>query len=324
MKYELPVKSAYSLSLPPSYFETMRAVMEGYCADWLTDQMRADGYAEYFIQCYVYGRLDQCRDSVVPWLRANIPTLQKHRVLEIGAGTGSSTAGLAPFVHSIFGFDIEQRPLDVARARCDALGIQNVDLRLYPTNWIEKFHADPTGYFGQHFDLAFCYALFEHLTIVERVKLLQALWKHLPRGGLLVTIELPNRLHWYDWHSSQLPFADMLPPDLSALYYGKSERSSIGQSLKASTPDEIGALNMDEIYRLGKGISYHEFAIALPEGSYRVVAGNKSPNAINRTNLPGYDADWEDMLAKKLTSLDPPVDPAFAACCLDLIVEKVL
>jgi S-adenosylmethionine-dependent methyltransferase len=299
----------------------MDSIITRYYPEWSHPSGVENGYNDYMTSSYSYGRLDQCVDCLVPWLKASVPELAGMRVLEVGSGTGSSTAGLAPFVKSIFGFDIEERALEVARHRCAALRLSNVLLRQYDVSWIDAFAADPQ-FFGQSFDLVFCYALFEHLTPVERVKLLRAIWNHLPVGGLLVTVELPNRLHWFDWHSSMMPFADMLPPDLSALYYGRSARHSIWSTIMASDIAQLDAMDLSQVYRFGKGMSFHEFQVALPDGSYEVIADFESPNAIGRTLLPGHDERWQNLLAEKLASMDPPVHRGFAASCLDLVIRK--
>src|SRR5262249_25156978 len=135
----------------------------------------------------------------------------------------------AKHVHA---FDIDAAGLNVARKRCTALGIDNVSIFQRDTSWIGAYTTDPHSICGD-VDVIYAYALLEHLMPLERITFLQAAWRHLPVGGHLIVVECPNRLHWFDWHSSQMPFADSLPAELAFLYNGISKRSNIWRSVKA-------------------------------------------------------------------------------------------
>jgi SAM-dependent methyltransferase len=322
--YESPTKGSFSTSLPDAYFSEMAGVLDNYTRGWIDDKPHE--YTRYFYDVYTYGRMDQMVDCVLPWLQAAIPDFEDRQVLEIGAGTGSSTAGLIQSCRSIFGFDIDASAIKIAQARCDLVKKYSAcrasyQLKAYDTDWIDRFYEKPLSFFDRRADVAFAYALFEHLLPLERIKLLKALWKYLPVGGYLVTIELPNRLALVDWHTTSLPFADILPSEIYALYAGTSEKVE-WDDIKAATIGDVGKVSRDRQYRLGRGVSYHEFYLALGHDSFEVVANDKSPHAIFRGNLPGYDAEYHEMVARQLAALDPPIDPSFAAPCLDLIIKK--
>ena len=321
MKHQLPQKTAWAESLPASYFEAMSEVIAESTKGWFTDTDRAEGYDKFLQACFVYGRMDQCMTSVMPWVAAAIPDLANKTALEIGCGNGTSTAPLAMHVRHVRAFDISEEGLIATRKRCDLLGVANVELFYRDTSWIDNYLADPRTLGDTAPDVIFCYALFEHLTPVERIKLLRAAWADLAIGGHFIIVECPNRLHWFDWHSSMLPFADALPKDLALLWYGHSARTSIWQSIRPSSMEELAAVDRSQLYRFGRGASYHEFEIAIG-GRFTLTAGPFSPQAINRNNLLGYDIEWQTALENKLAGLTPPVPRDFAACCLDLVVTK--
>jgi SAM-dependent methyltransferase len=289
---------------------------------WFSETDIAEGYDVFLRDCYIYGRMDQCYSWVMPWIEAAIPDLSHKTVLEIGCGNGTSTAPMAMKARHVHAFDITAAELDVARKRCAALGIRNVTIFHRDTSWINAYAKDPHS-ICDGVDVIYAYALLEHLTPLERITFLQAAWRHLPLGGHLIIVECPNRLHWLDWHSSQMPFADTLPSEIAFLYNGISKRSNIWSDIKAKDVDQVAACNRERLYRWGRGVSYHEFVLALGYDSFEVTAGPFSPCAIGRHDFYGpHGVEWEACLKKILQSLDPQIAPEFAAPSLDLILTR--
>src|SRR5947207_646218 len=72
----------------------------------------------------------------------------------------------------------------------------------------------------------FFYASLEHLTLEERLQAMKRTWQMLSPGGLWCAIEIPNRLWYYDSHTSQLPFFMWLPDELAFAYSRFSPRES--------------------------------------------------------------------------------------------------
>ena len=321
-KYALPEKTAWAASLPSSYYEAMIPAIDKLTHGWFGPTEVAEGYDVYLRACYVYGRMDQCYSWVMPWIEAAIPELSKKTVLEIGCGNGTSTAPMAMKSRHVYAFDLSADGLEVARTRCATLGVRNVSIFQRDTSWIEAYAKDPRSICDSQIDVIYAYALLEHLMPVERIAFLQAAWMHLAVGGHLILVECPNRLFWYDWHSSQLPFADMLPAELAFLYNGLSKRSGIWPDVKAGALNDIARCDRERLYRWGRGASYHEFILALGD-RFKITAGPASPNAIGRQQFYGkHGAEWEVCLAKVLQSLTPPIDAAFAAPSLDLVITK--
>jgi SAM-dependent methyltransferase len=303
----------------------MENIVRAYCSSWLSNKEAS--YQKYFIDVYTYGRMDQMVDCVLPWIQSAIPKLATLKILEIGAGTGSSTAGFMGNVDSIYGLDIDGAALKVAGERCALIGkwrkdITPVDLQHYPATWIHEFSENPQSYFPVSCQIAYAYALFEHLLPLERIKLLRALWKYLPVGGYLITVELPNRLSLLDWHTTGLPFADILPSDLYAIYASQSKYAEVWDDLKAHSVEQAESICRERQYRNGRAISFHEFYLALDSDSFGIVADDQSQKAIYRGNLPGYNPEYQKVIENRLSVLAPHVHRAFAASCLDLIIQK--
>ena len=293
---------------------------------WFTSKDREEEYDTYVLNNYVYVRMDQCHSHVIPWIEASIGSLSEKTVLEIGCGNGCSTVPMALRAKRVLAFDLDEQSLDIARKRCNLFNLKNVDIFCRDTTWIDQYHQDFHSICGNtEVDIIYAYALLEHLLPLERIKFLQAAWQHLSPGGHLIIFECPNRLFWYDWHSTQMPFADMLPAEIAFLHNGlMSKRSNIGPAIKASTLADVEKCSRDQLYRFGRGVSYHEFVLALGLDNISIVAGPYSKQtAIGRQGFYGdHGYKWEACLIDILESLEPPIPRDFAAPSLDLILKK--
>jgi hypothetical protein len=69
--------------------------------------------------------------------------------------------------------------------------------------------------------------------------------------GVLLVIEAPNRLWPLDSHTSDLPFFQWLPDDLATRYKAVGLRGPVA---------ELGPGDTYELERLGRGVSFHDFA----------------------------------------------------------------
>jgi len=223
---------------------------------------------------------------------------------------------------SVHAFDLDEKSTLVAAKRCQLLNVTNVEIFTRDTSWIDAYLEHPRSLSPSRPDVIFCYALLEHLVPIERLKFLEAAWNDLNIGGHILIVECPNRLHWFDWHSTMLPFSDWLPEDIVLLWNARSERPNIWSSIKPNNLSELRDVDRSQLYRFGRGCSFHEFELAIGLDRLTITAGPHSEKAIYRGNLPGYDQAWEEAIAAKLQGVTPPVHQAFAACCLDLILTK--
>ncbi len=317
LKYRPWPPGEWAKTLPEHYFLEMGRHVDGVTEHWFSEQDRRDGYDAYVKARYVFGRMEIAQTRLMPWIAASIPNLGEKTILEIGCGNGSATVPLARASRHVHAFDIAADQVEVAKLRCSLLGCSNVTLFSQPTSWIETYAEDPLN-IAPPVDVIVCYALFEHLLPIERLKLLQGAWKHLAIGGYLIVIETPNRLYWFDWHSGQMPFSDQLPPELLYLWYDMSPRNNIPKDIRAKTLEEAAKGNIDRLYRFGRGASFHEFYLALGPENFLVT----QQDFVDRKEFPGHDDLSIAALERQLAKVSPPPHPAFARPCLDVVLEK--
>jgi SAM-dependent methyltransferase len=112
---------------------------------------------EASVALYSLGNPDLLRaatDEVVDWMKAWALMGSTSRVLEIGCGIGRFARALAPYVHFLAGIDISSRMLQIARARCAALG--NV-------GFVLSSGKDLSAFSGESFDLVYAVDAFPYL-----------------------------------------------------------------------------------------------------------------------------------------------------------------
>lgn len=266
------------------------------------------------IKANVFRRYNNALAHVVPWVARQID-LRGKTLVEIGSGTGSSTAAFAHFVEKIDGYDIDAQALAGAQARLQVMGLNNVALHLVAAEQLvatlRKNH--PNGA-----DIVLLFAVLEHQTIRERHETLQLCWQLLNPDGLLVVTETPNLLQYTDFHTSLLPFLHLLPATLYARYADHSPREGFGGCFAKA--DSMSLQELDtSIMRWGRGASFHDFELALGKdhGRYLVAHG------FEKEILSWVDVHFEEELLRHyfLTKkLDVPL--AFSRVVLNVIYKK--
>ena len=187
------------------------------------------------------------RMRVIPWLSKNLK-LENLHILEIGCGTGSSSITLAEQGAKVVGIDIHKESLEIAKYRSE---VYNLDIEFIESSSVDIDKLD------KNFDAIILYATLEHLTFEERLITLKNCKKILDDQGYIIIIEAPNRLWYFDSHTSELPFFQWLPDDLAYMYSKFSPKESFSSNYQDSNyEDMIGFL------RRGRGVSYHEFELA--------------------------------------------------------------
>ncbi len=266
------------------------------------------------IKANVYRRYNQALKHVVPWT-ANQIDLKGKTLVEIGSGTGASTAAFAHFVEKIDGYDIDEQALAGALARMEVMGFDNVDLHLVaPENLVTTLQEKHSN----GVDIILLFAVLEHQTIRERYETIKLCWSLLNRDGLLVITETPNLLHYTDLHTSLLPFLHLLPTELYARYADRSPREGFGDFFAEA--ESIGLKELDtSIMRWGRGVSYHDFELALgKEHSNYLVA-----HGFEEEVLSWFQVSFEEELLRhffQVKELDVPL--AFSRVVLNLIYKK--
>lgn len=282
---------------------------KNYDQDFLTTETGKED-----IKANVFRRYNNSLAHVVPWTARQID-LRGKTLVEIGSGTGSSTAAFAHFVEKIDGYDIDAQALAGARARLEVMGLNNVALHLVAAEQLvetlRQNHSDRA-------DIVLLFAVLEHQTIRERQETLRLCWEMLKPDGLLVITETPNLLYYTDLHTSQLPFLHLLPTELYARYADRSPREGFGKGFAKFA--SISAEELDTaIMRWGRGVSYHDFELALGRGHGTYLVAN----GFEPEMLAWFDVTLEEELLRHFfiaKKLDVPL--AFSRVVLNLIYKK--
>jgi 2-polyprenyl-3-methyl-5-hydroxy-6-metoxy-1,4-benzoquinol methylase len=198
----------------------------------------------------LYRRLDNFRNNDIPWL-SNAKPLSGSKILEIGCGTGSSTVALAEQDADVTAVDILETNLVVAKDKCKIYEL-NANFLCANATEVHKI------FVGQHFDFIIFYATLEHMTHNERMIAMKSTWDMLTPGSLWCVIRTPNRLWYYDSHTSQLPFYHWLPDDIAFLYSQFSPRKRFCDLYRELDDD-----SKLDFLRRGRGVSYHEFELTM-------------------------------------------------------------
>ena len=144
---------------------------------------------------HLLGRLSNNRYNVIPWIANATGSLKGSRVLEIGCGTGAATVALAEQGALVTATDFNEASLHAARERLAAYDL-SADVSCASAADALRDHKN------EHFDLIAFFAVLEHMTLNERLSALREAWNSLAPGGFLVVDETPNRLWYFDSHTS--------------------------------------------------------------------------------------------------------------------------
>lgn len=328
---------------PPAMADTFRtALLESYFRGSRVGDSDKETDLRH-LHDHVRGRFDTCRQWFMPWLRRHLD-LNSSRVVEIGCGTGSTTAALALDAMEVEAYDIAGPSIEAARRRLQIMGLTNVRLREYgPELLLAKIREQ---HLPQTVDCFVLFAVLEHQLVSERLATFETCWDRLRPGGLLVVADTPNRLGWHDFHSSWLPFFDALPDDLALRYADRSPREDFRDEIAAArTRSDIDARLA--LARIGRGVSYHEFELALGDVEPFIVGDGFDPEPLGffgvslETRLlftyvkqkrlrvaPAFVRDTIEIILKKpeAGSLDVPArgQPLRSADELDAIIRPLI
>jgi len=256
---------------------------------------------------HLYRRLETDRARVIPWLD-KAKSLNNSSILEIGCGTGSSTVALAEQGARVVGIDVDRDSLSVAEQRCELYGLEVEFKSLNATDIIKTFQ-------GARFDFIIYFACLEHMTIAERITSLKSAWEMLPTGGFLVIVESPNRLWYFDSHTSLLPFFHWLPNELAFKYSCLSPREVFREMYK-----DYNVSSKENFLRRGRGVSFHEFDLAIkPVLDLKVIS---SLSSFKGFNYKLHHSRLERRYKSFLRRLCPNIHEGFFDKKLDLIIEK--
>ncbi len=246
----------------PNTDERMKLVDQSLRKNYYADKAEEIFYEEPFHSQYLdnlYHRLEFNRNIIVPWLNS-VLCLEKSSILEIGCGTGSASLAFAEQGAQVTGLDVWNEALQVAKDRLNIYGVKGNFINANSTEIKDKLG-------DNNFDLIIFFASLEHMTYAERITSIQQAWDILPGGKILCIIGTPNRLWYYDNHSSFLPFFHWLPPEMAFEYF---KFSPMNQGMyEDNDNDTIIRFFRNE----GLGASFHEFDIAIrPVESLKIIS----------------------------------------------------
>jgi S-adenosylmethionine-dependent methyltransferase len=314
---QLELYSTHRIRSKPEILEPVRRAVIEHRFKRLTgwDENGETRYARD-IDRHAYARHDTTIEYLVPWVNQAAP-LKGKSIVEIGCGTGSSTAAFAKFCDHIDGYDISESSIEGARARLVAHGLSDKaslhaaePMRLLQT--IEDRHS------GEKADIVLMFALLEHQTLTERLETLRIAQRIVKPGGHLVVCETPNRLTYFDRHTSQLPFFHMLPLDLQALVAAQSPRADFRDNIAVKRAAGVEGAALDEhLIRWGQSVSYHDFDLAMESVDERIRACGNHPNLM-RLRPPKPE---EAALRQYMESAGIARHPGFTRYFLDLVIQ---
>ena len=267
------------------------------------DPSRASPEGKVALDEHVYTRYRTAIRNVVPWIAKRVP-LADARVLEIGCGTGSSTAAMARAGARVVAYDIDAPAIEGARRRLSTLGL-TADLHLVePEALLRSIRGEADV------DVVLLYAVLEHMTISERLATIEAAWGRLRPGGVLVVFDTPNRLFFVDYHTSLMPFFHTLPDDLALRTAARSPRRDFRESMRAGTSESLA--------RWGRGVSFHEFAAVLGDLGPLIAADGFDPAILSLLPLTPLENLLREVFI--LSGVDAPI--GFSRASVDVILRK--
>jgi S-adenosylmethionine-dependent methyltransferase len=263
------------------------------------------------LEDHLFGRLDEGRVTVIPWLDTLYPLKGAH-ILEIGCGPGASTIALAEQGAQVTSVEMYAPWLKIARERCR---LYDLDVAFHEMN------AADVGMLNiENFDMVLFFACIEHMTLQEKLRALGTVWARLKPGGHLAVVHTPNRLWWYDFHTSRLPFFNWLPDDLAMHYSRHSPRQPFNTEFRPPISDAM----TDKFTRVGRAASYHEFELAVPGLRSLDIS---CMNAWLRKRNPLQYLKWffcDKRFQNTISRLGPDLPEAFYAPGLSFSIRKPL
>lgn len=288
----------------------LKTYLVGASPNWLASDA---GQAE--VRREIVDKYQQCLRHVVPWVDRVVP-LEGRAMIEVGCGTGAKSAAFAKNVDFVVACDQSEPHVRAAEHRLAAMGISNVELRVADA---ESFFDDLERRFPpRSVGVCLLFAVLEHMTLDERLSTLSRSWELLAPGGVLVVLETPNRLLPWDWHSSRLPFFNMLPDDLARRYYTRSPRGDFVENIRRAEPRGRDAVTL-ALTRQGRGVSYHEFEMAIGDDFRRYVVADAWDGELVALN-PVYLDELSLVEFVEREALDVPA--AFTRYWIELVLRR--
>ena len=145
-------------------------------------------------------------------------------------------------------------------------------------------------------------------------------WQILSRNGLWCVIDTPNRLWYFDSHTSNLPFYHWLPDDLAFKYSMFSPRETFNTRFR-----ELNQESHIEFMRWGRGVSFHEVQITMSDADLTSKSVSCMSAFVRKKKVLSW-LKWRLSKAHKyeslMKSLQPNIHSGFYQPYLNLIIQK--
>jgi len=279
-----------------------KSIRQNYHTGWRSEKKYTNEAYASDLGAHLINRLEIDRINHIPWFNKTVK-LKGSNILEIGCGTGSSTIAFAEQGANVTAIDIDEGALKVAKDRCE---IYNVPATFICGNASHVYR----DLRNQKFDIIIFFACMEHMVYSERIDSLAKYYDLLPNGAYLSIVETPNRLWYFDSHTSLIPFFHWLPDRLAFDYSKYSNRINFKELYH-----EYSENNFLHFLRRGRGFSFHELEIALniPAENLKVV------DYLKRPYLP---FSIENKFNKFLPKIYPKINNGFFNHKIDIIIKK--
>lgn len=257
-------------------------------------------------------RRRRAAEVLIPWIEQTVPLAGK-TVLEYGCGNAAVSCAFAERAKRLIGVDIDAHWIEEGSERVRAAGLTNVTLELHAADRIRDAVLERRG----EIDVFLLYAVLEHLTVAERLAVLALARDVVKPDGAIVVCETPNRLTYLDHHTSRMPFFHMLPDELAADYYSRSQREDFTEAIAAAASSGHEAV-LEAIGRWGRGVSFHEFELVFGEQLEQyVIASSYEPILFGERPIHPEEV----ILARYLERWRPELAPVWSRSWLDLILS---
>ncbi len=280
------------------------------------------------MQDAVYTRFKNTRHRIIPWINS-IKKLSNLNIIEVGCGSGTGTCAFAEQVESVIAIDIDANILKVCEDRCKILNLNNVEHHCMEISDYSRLLKSENN--DNIIDAVIFYASLEHMSLKQRVLALETSWEMLPVGGLIIILDTPNSLFFYDGHTSGLPFHHWISDEL-AYRYLEMKPESVFQSELFSA--QLTSLKMDEFISWGRSVSYHDFEVSMK----RSIESLKFLDSLSKYENKKYYYEnkfltfskkirfQKESITKRYINLmseyQPQLDSSFFRPYLNIILEK--
>jgi len=146
---------------------------------------------------------------LVPVVEASGP-LAGRRVLDFGAGTGSSAVVFAEAGASVVAAEAERISVRVGPKRAASLGVAR-RCSFVQVPYIDRDNGLRLPFADASFDVVTLIGVLEHMYSAERTYCAREIERVLAPSGRVVIDDTPNRWHPYDYHTTRLWFVGQMP-----------------------------------------------------------------------------------------------------------------